>query len=96
MKNQLYPVVTRELTADDIPWTTVEDAPVDDVLTEALIDAEAYRWLAQTALHALHDATQRYLQQRDRCEQCVTLAADLCALQTAYEDLLAAQIGGDV
>ena len=56
-----HPPVTRPLTADDIQW---EPAPVaittDDLLVEALLDAESYRAIAQEALHALARLTTRH------------------------------------
>jgi hypothetical protein len=51
------------LTADDIQWemSPLDPAPIsDDLLTDALIDAESYRTLAQQAIHGLHDLQQRH------------------------------------
>ena len=59
-------IVTHELTADDIRWT-LDDAIADDVAADpvdvavdALLDAEVYRTLAQTAIHTLAALQVRY------------------------------------
>lgn len=58
-----HPRVERELIADEISWAlTPEDVPPveDDPLVAALIDAQSYRLLAQTALHAVADIFAAY------------------------------------
>jgi hypothetical protein len=46
-----------ELSADDIEWNlrpvTIE--PSDDLLVDALVEAESYRLLAQQAIHRLRE-----------------------------------------
>ena len=56
--------ITRELTADDLQWdlqprpaVAVDLMNIEEILTEALIDAESYRAVAQEAIHALADLT---------------------------------------
>ena len=56
-----HPPVTRALTEDEIQW---EPAPIvittEDMLVEALLDAESYRAVAQDALHALARLTAQH------------------------------------
>jgi hypothetical protein len=56
-----HPPVTRALTVDEIQWDPVPTATGPaDLLTEALLDAESYRVVAQEALHALSRLTARH------------------------------------
>ena len=53
-----------DVAAADIPWTLppAPDVPHDpeDLLVEALVEAQSYRTVAQQAIHALHDLTQQH------------------------------------
>ncbi len=58
------------ITADEICWalteeptTTIDD---DDLIVEALVEAAAYRQLAQRAIHTLHDLTVDHARLRNR------------------------------
>jgi hypothetical protein len=57
--NQL--IAPSELTANDISWELAAiEAPAsndDDLLVRAVTEAQSYRLLAQSALHALHEVT---------------------------------------
>jgi hypothetical protein len=56
-----HPPVTRELTANDITWASAPlEITTDDVLVEALTDAESYRAVAQEALQALAALTAKH------------------------------------
>lgn len=60
--------VARELTASDMCWE-LQPAPAVvhvDVATDALLDAQAYRELAQAAIHWLHDLHQQHDRLRER------------------------------
>jgi hypothetical protein len=56
-----HPPVTRALTEDEIKW---EPDPIaittEDMLVEALLDAESYRTIAQESLHALARLTTQH------------------------------------
>ena len=60
----------KPLTDDDIQWelAPLEASPhdTDDLLTEVVIEAIAYRTLAQTAIQSLHEVTQRNARLRER------------------------------
>jgi hypothetical protein len=55
----VHPPVLRELHADDIAWglpPAPETLPAhpDDLLVDALVDAQSYRTLASVAIHHAH------------------------------------------
>lgn len=64
-----HPPVSRELTADEIPWDL---RPIDltldgeDMLTAVLVEAESYRLLAVQALHELAALEVNYDQLKNR------------------------------
>lgn len=65
-----HPPVSRELTADEIPWDL---RPIDlaldgedDLLTTVLLEAESYRVLATAAIHELAGLHADYNQLKNR------------------------------
>jgi hypothetical protein len=52
-----HPRVSRQLRAEEINWhmAPVPDSPSEDLLITALAEAESYRVLAQSAVHALSE-----------------------------------------
>ena len=48
-----------DLTAADLQWelAPAPDRPADDLLVDLILEAQAYRLLAQQAVHALHGQT---------------------------------------
>jgi hypothetical protein len=57
------------VTAEDIQWNLLppDDCPPDDndLVVVAVLDAEAYRLLAQAAIGALRDLSLKYSRQRE-------------------------------
>ena len=74
-RDALAPVTT-ELSVEDITWALrpVDEPEPKDILTEALIDTESYRLIAQAALQSIRELTirndqlrQAYLQVIQEC-----------------------------
>jgi hypothetical protein len=69
---KVAPVMEPPISADDIRWDLGDlpaPPPSDDLLTDALMEAMAYRLLAQQALHYAHDlccAVDRLTAERNR------------------------------
>lgn len=74
----------------DQPSVNLQNVDRDpaDLLVEAVLDAQAYRTLAQEAIHALHDLTQRHdrlreqharLREEYRCLRATTMRTTAAA-----------------
>lgn len=83
--------VLRELTAADIAWD-LQPAPADeaaadstDLLVNVLLEAQAYRTLAQQATHALHELHRRFDRQQAAYHGALDELKALRASRAAHE-----------